>query len=185
MKSRIQSYLQFLWHSKNEHGVHSPFVFLFLTKALYNKKMKMAFSLESFPSIKNSKKMQLLFKISRYFEPKSIHLIGSSDLEKKILSLGSLSAEINSNPKHSHYDCVYFSYQNGFSISIESLNQLLKTTHNDSFWILEKIHSHSEAKLLWKTLKQHPKVTVTIDLYYFGLVFFRKEQPKQHFVIRP
>ena len=33
-------------------------------------------------------------------------------------------------------------------------------------------------------IKKHPKVTVTVDLFYFGIVFFRKEQAKEHFKIR-
>lgn len=34
----IKSYLNFLWNSKNEHGVHSPFVFNLVTKCFYDKK---------------------------------------------------------------------------------------------------------------------------------------------------
>ena len=37
---QIKSYLTFLWHSKNEHAVHSPFVFSLLTKCFYDKKPK-------------------------------------------------------------------------------------------------------------------------------------------------
>ncbi len=33
----ILSYLTFLWKSKNEHGVHSPFVFDLVTKCFYDK----------------------------------------------------------------------------------------------------------------------------------------------------
>ena len=40
MLFQIKSYLQFLWHSKNEHGVHSPFVFSLVTKCFYDKKNK-------------------------------------------------------------------------------------------------------------------------------------------------
>ena len=36
----------------------------------------------------------------------------------------------------------------------------------------------------WEQIKAHPKVTVTIDSYEWGWVFFRKEQRKQHFTLR-
>ena len=40
MLFQIKSYFNFLWHSTNEHGVHSPFVFNLLTKCFYDKKTK-------------------------------------------------------------------------------------------------------------------------------------------------
>ncbi|WP_269237145.1 O-methyltransferase [Flavobacterium flavigenum] len=45
MLFQIKSYLKFLWHSKNEHGVHSPFVFSLLTKCFYDKKPKPEYSI--------------------------------------------------------------------------------------------------------------------------------------------
>lgn len=36
----------------------------------------------------------------------------------------------------------------------------------------------------WTIIKDHPKVTVTVDTFNWGLVFFRKEQLKEHFKIR-
>jgi predicted O-methyltransferase YrrM len=36
----VQSYLKFLWNSKNQHGVHSPFVFDLVTKCFYDKTSK-------------------------------------------------------------------------------------------------------------------------------------------------
>ena len=37
MLQKIKSYIKFLWNSKNEHGVHSPFVFDLVTKCFYDK----------------------------------------------------------------------------------------------------------------------------------------------------
>ncbi|HKX86431.1 MAG TPA: hypothetical protein VJL37_07150, partial [Flavobacterium sp.] len=41
----IKSYIQFLWHSKNQHGVHSPFVFDLVTKCFYDKKQKKEYNI--------------------------------------------------------------------------------------------------------------------------------------------
>jgi hypothetical protein len=36
----------------------------------------------------------------------------------------------------------------------------------------------------WETIKKHPKVTVTIDTFQWGFVFFRSEQVKEDFIVR-
>jgi hypothetical protein len=36
----------------------------------------------------------------------------------------------------------------------------------------------------WEEIKAHPKVTVTIDTFQWGIVFFRKEQRKEDFFVR-
>ena len=40
MLFQIKAYIKFLWHSKNEHAVHSPFVFTLITKCFYDRKPK-------------------------------------------------------------------------------------------------------------------------------------------------
>jgi hypothetical protein len=61
---------------------------------------------------------------------------------------------------------------------------LLSTITNETVWIFDDIHWSQEMEEAWKTIQQHPKVTVTIDTFQWGIVFFRVEQPKEHFVIR-
>jgi len=39
-------------------------------------------------------------------------------------------------------------------------------------------------KEAWAQIKAHPQVTVTVDLFWIGLVFFRKGQEKEDFKIR-
>lgn len=45
MLGQLKSYLKFLWNSKNEHGVHSPFVFSLVTKCFYDKKKYAEYSI--------------------------------------------------------------------------------------------------------------------------------------------
>ena len=61
---------------------------------------------------------------------------------------------------------------------------LLPTAHNDSLFIFDDIYWSKGMTEAWEIIKEHPQVTVTVDLFNWGLVFFRKEQAKEHFKIR-
>lgn len=64
-------------------------------------------------------------------------------------------------------------------------DQLLPATHNDSILIFDDIHWSAEMEQAWQTIKRHPSVRCTIDLFFIGIVFFRNEfKEKQHFIIR-
>lgn len=63
--------------------------------------------------------------------------------------------------------------------------ELLKKTHNDSILIFDDIHWSREMEEAWASIKAHPSVHCTIDLFFIGIVFFRQEfREKQHFNIR-
>ena len=63
--------------------------------------------------------------------------------------------------------------------------ELLAKTDNDSILVFDDIHWSSEMEAAWETIKNNTSVTCSIDLFFLGLVFFRKEfQEKQHFTIR-
>lgn len=62
---------------------------------------------------------------------------------------------------------------------------LLSKTHHDSIVVLDDIHWSREMEQAWDTVKSHPSVTCTLDLFFIGIVFFRREfHEKQHFTIR-
>lgn len=62
---------------------------------------------------------------------------------------------------------------------------LLPCVSEYSVIIFDDIHWSPGMEEAWNTIKDHPAVTLSIDLFFVGLVFFRKEfLEKQHFVIR-
>ena len=64
-------------------------------------------------------------------------------------------------------------------------HQLLPKTHNDSILVFDDIHWSREMEDAWQTIKLHPSVVCSVDLFFIGIVFFRKEfLEKQHFTIR-
>jgi len=63
--------------------------------------------------------------------------------------------------------------------------QLLTKANNNSIFVFDDIHWSGEMEAVWETIKNNAAVTCSIDLFFLGIVFFRKEfKEKQHFAIR-
>ncbi|MBD0823856.1 O-methyltransferase [Aestuariibaculum marinum] len=88
------------------------------------------------------------------------------------------------NLKSNSYDLVFFDGNHTKQATLAYFEALLNSTHNDSVFIFDDIYWSEGMTEAWEIIKQHPKVTVTIDTFYWGFVFFRKEQEKEHFTIR-
>jgi predicted O-methyltransferase YrrM len=262
MLFQIKSYIKFLWHSKNEHAVHSPFVFSLLTKCFYDKKFKPEYTvlkkyrndlLQNKKTIEvtdfgagsrvfksntrqisqiaktagiTPKRAELLYRIVNYLQPNTILEIGTSlGLATSALSLGNPKASIvtlegcpetakqaqlqlqklpsrsplttiksvvtefndylqNCNLKSATYDLIFFDGNHSKKATLEYFELLLPTITNETVWIFDDIHWSAEMEEAWEIIKNHTKIKVSIDTFQWGLVFFRYEQPKQHFVIR-
>ncbi len=69
--------------------------------------------------------------------------------------------------------------------TLQYFEMLLEKATNNSILVFDDIHWSKEMEEAWEIICRHPSVTLTIDLFFIGLVFFRKEQKKvQHCVIR-
>lgn len=86
--------------------------------------------------------------------------------------------------KNQQFDFIYFDGNHTKKDTLKYFNVCLTTTHNDSIWVFDDIYWNKEMKEAWAKIKLCPKVTVTVDIFYWGIVFFRKEQAKEDFKIR-
>ena len=86
--------------------------------------------------------------------------------------------------KSQSFDLIFFDGNHTKEATIDYFNQLLPTAHNDSVFVFDDIYWSRGMTEAWEQIKKHPQVTVTIDTYFWGFVFFRKEQVKEHFKIR-
>ncbi|MBL0049063.1 MAG: class I SAM-dependent methyltransferase [Bacteroidetes bacterium] len=68
--------------------------------------------------------------------------------------------------------------------TIAYFEECLKFCCNETVFVFDDIHWSIEMEEAWTCIKQHPQVKVTIDLFFVGIVFFRKEQVKENFTIR-
>ncbi|UZH54849.1 class I SAM-dependent methyltransferase [Salinimicrobium tongyeongense] len=90
----------------------------------------------------------------------------------------------NSELRTPNYDLIYIDGNHQKEATLSYFKKLLPTVHNDSVMIFDDIHWSKGMEEAWEEIKAHPKVKVSIDTFQWGLVFFRREQEKEHFVIR-
>jgi predicted O-methyltransferase YrrM len=68
---------------------------------------------------------------------------------------------------------------------LQHFHQLLPALHSGSMLIFNGIHRSREIEQAWKQIQTHASVTLTVDLFFIGIVLFRKEnKAQQHFTIR-
>lgn len=63
-------------------------------------------------------------------------------------------------------------------------NLCLNAIDEKSMIIINGIYRNEKRKAAWTAIKNHPKVTVTIDLFWMGLVYFKTDQAEEDFRIR-
>jgi len=99
------------------------------------------------------------------------------------IKTGNFNTELE-NLKPTTFDFIFFDGNHQKEATLKYFETLLETAHNDSVFIFDDIYWSKGMTEAWEQIKQHPKVKVTIDTFFWGLVFFRKEQRKEHFKIR-
>ncbi len=69
--------------------------------------------------------------------------------------------------------------------TLRYFEQLLAHQGNESIFIFDDIHWSAEMEEAWEIIRKHPSVQCSIDLFFIGIVVFRKEfREKQQFEIR-
>lgn len=85
----------------------------------------------------------------------------------------------------SSFDFVFIDGNHRQEPTERYFTELLARINNNTIMIFDDIHWSKEMEAAWGTIKNHPEVRCTIDLFFIGIVLFRKEFfAKEHFVIR-
>ena len=254
----IKYYFQFLFASKNEHSLHSPFVFELYTKIIQAKTQlpvflsienlqKKLFKNRSIINItdfgagsriyktnqreirqiaksaeKNPKFGKLLFRLIQHFKPSTIFDLGTSlgittiyeskayeyskistfegcpataklaqenfqelDCKNIEIIVGNIDETLTQKLSQiEQLDFVFFDANHRYEPTVKYFELCLKKATEKSVFVFDDIHWSAEMHEAWQVIKNHPTVMISIDLFYVGLVFFRKNQPKQDFILR-
>jgi predicted O-methyltransferase YrrM len=81
-------------------------------------------------------------------------------------------------------DFAFIDGNHTYEATIENFKTLLAIANNDTVFVFDDIHWSADMQKAWNKISDHKGVTVSIDLYRFGIVFLKKELSKQKFVIR-
>ena len=164
--SGIFSKVLFWFQAKNRHGVHSPFIYEFLDRAVYT------------PGVKQGVSRKRILRAARlHFNPKRIWM--ASNLPGKSEIRG--NQEVDSTLPGPPFDLLVFDRPT------HEVGEILSDPgqwHNDSVIYLGNLRGSASTYASWEQIIQHPSIRVVVESYWEGLLFFRKEQAKQHFRIR-
>ena len=82
------------------------------------------------------------------------------------------------------YDLVFFDGNHQREATLKYFELCLQAASENSLFIFDDIHWSPDMETAWKEIMEYPEVSLTLDTYQWGLVFFRKGREKEHFVLR-
>lgn len=80
-------------------------------------------------------------------------------------------------------DMVYLDANHRYEPTMKYFNLLMNHLSPTSVLVLDDIHWSAEMEHAWRKIKQHKKVTLSIDIFDAGLVFFKPLLTKQHYTL--
>lgn len=81
-------------------------------------------------------------------------------------------------------DLVYINGDHQKEATLNYFEWCLPKVHDNTLLIFNDIYRCKGMKEAWKQIKASPKATVTIDLFWMGLVYFKKGQTKENFLVK-
>ncbi|MCP9769922.1 class I SAM-dependent methyltransferase [Lacihabitans sp. LS3-19] len=86
--------------------------------------------------------------------------------------------------KFEKVDFVFFDANHQYKPTIKYFELCLSKIDENSCFVFDDIYWSEEMKNAWNTIIHHEKVSITIDLFFIGIVFFKKGIIKQHFILK-
>lgn len=94
-----------------------------------------------------------------------------------------LNRELSHKPQGT-YDLIFIDGHRNGAATIAYFEKLLAFAHIDTIFILDDIYWSKDMTRAWEILIKHKEVTASIDSFYWGFLFLRKEQSQQAFHVR-
>lgn len=80
-------------------------------------------------------------------------------------------------------DFVFFNTLYEQQNNVWLFTECMKYVHDGSVFVFEGIKASRTMRKFWKEVCSRPEVTVTVDLYSMGIVFFNKKLHKRNYIV--
>ncbi len=82
-------------------------------------------------------------------------------------------------------DLAYIDGNHRYEPTIRYFHQLMEKSHEGTILIFDDIYWSTEMTQAWEEIKRDPRITLTIDIYRFGIAFLRQDKmAKEDFILR-
>lgn len=100
------------------------------------------------------------------------------------LIVGNFKDTLHKTIENKQFDLIFFDGNHQKKATLEYFHICLNTATNNSIFIFDDIYWSKEMQEAWHEIKNHPKVTTTIDIFQWGIVFFKNDLPKMTYTIK-
>ncbi len=80
-------------------------------------------------------------------------------------------------------DFIFFNALHEQEYNLELFKNCLPYVHDETLFVFNGIRMNKESRDYWKKICAHPQVTVSVDLYAMGLVFFNRKLHKRNYIV--
>ena len=178
-----KDYLLYLLKAKTRHGTHSPFVYRLVDKVIYDfSATKVYNELKLSGSTRSVKLNQLIYRLAADWKPEVIIELGQPlGITSQYLQQAVPDAKVYSGLTDEP-DLIFIN-TNSREEALSYFEQSLPKVHSGTMLIIDGIYANEGMKHAWVKIKANPQVTITINLFKIGLVYFREGQVKEDFII--
>ncbi|MDP4240124.1 MAG: class I SAM-dependent methyltransferase [Bacteroidota bacterium] len=81
-------------------------------------------------------------------------------------------------------DLIFIDANHTLQAVLSYFEQCLAKVHTGTILVVDDIYWSAEMEQAWGKIKEHPRVTSTIDLFQLGIVFFNRNLHKKHYKMR-
>ncbi len=179
----------------NRHGLHSPFVYRLVDEVIYDfsdKKVYTNLEKALHPHKKLSAADKLLYRLIADWHPHSVIVIGECIPADRIILEHAAAHVMQDDDSHQRsrndlpgaHTVIFVDAAVINSSQKEELQDLLNKLQEGELLLIKNNHQNSTAEAMWKQMKINPRVTVSVNLFYLGLIYHRPGQVKEGFLIK-